>query len=109
MLEDSAKLLQTRTRDLQAKRNTLSKQIGVMKGKVEDASAVLAEVASLGDELKANEEALAALMDRFNAFIAVIPNLPHETVPVGKDEHGNVEVLRWGIRPRRLISRSGSR
>lgn len=95
-LENERKTLQTRTQDLQNKRNTLSKQIGMLKGKGEDASAVLAEVAGLGDELKANEEALAALMERFNAFIAVIPNLPHETVPEGKDEHGNVEVLRWG-------------
>ncbi|HTJ97191.1 MAG TPA: serine--tRNA ligase, partial [Rhodocyclaceae bacterium] len=53
-------------------------------------------VGGLGDELKSNEDALAALMDRFNAFVAVIPNLPHESVPEGKDEHGNVEVLRWG-------------
>ena len=95
-LENERKTLQTRTQDLQNKRNTMSKQIGMLKGKGEDASAVLAEVAGLGDELKANEEALAALMERFNAFIAVIPNLPHETVPEGKDEHGNVEVLRWG-------------
>ena len=95
-LENERKTLQTRTQDLQNKRNTLSKQIGMLKGKGEDASAVLAEVAGLGDELKANEEALAELMERFNAFIAVIPNLPHESVPEGKDEHGNVEVLRWG-------------
>ena len=95
-LENERKTLQTRTQDLQNKRNTLSKQIGMLKGKGEDASAVLAEVAGLGDELKANEEVLAALMERFNAFIAVIPNLPHESVPEGRDEHGNVEVLRWG-------------
>jgi seryl-tRNA synthetase len=95
-LEDERKTLQTRTQDLQNKRNTLSKQIGMLKGKGEDASAVLAEVGGLGDELKAGEEALAALLERFNAFVAVIPNLPHESVPEGKDEHGNVEVLRWG-------------
>ncbi len=95
-LENERKTLQTRTQDLQNKRNTLSKQIGMLKGKGEDASAVLAEVAGLGDELKANEEALTVLMEKFNAFVAVIPNLPHESVPVGKDEHANVEVSRWG-------------
>jgi seryl-tRNA synthetase len=95
-LESERKTLQTRTQDLQAKRNSLSKQIGMLKGKGEDASAVLAEVAGLGDELKANEEALAKLQERYNAFVAVIPNLPHESVPAGRDETGNVEVLRWG-------------
>ncbi|CAG0974226.1 partial seryl-tRNA synthetase, partial [Rhodocyclaceae bacterium] len=95
-LEAERKDLQTRTQDLQAKRNSLSKQVGMLKGKGEDASAVLAEVAGIGDSLKANEEALAKLQERYNAFVAVIPNLPHESVPVGKDETGNVEVLRWG-------------
>jgi len=95
-LEEQRKLLQTRTQDLQAKRNSLSKQIGILKGKDEDVAPVMAEVASLGDQLKADEESLAQLMARFNAFVAVIPNLPHESVPLGGDEHGNVEVLRWG-------------
>jgi len=95
-LEEQRKLLQTRTQDLQAKRNSLSKQIGILKGKDEDVAPVMAEVASLGDQLKADEESLAQLMTRFNAFVAVIPNLPHESVPLGGDEHGNVEVLRWG-------------
>jgi seryl-tRNA synthetase len=96
-LEAERKRLQTQTQDLQAKRNTLSKQVGMLKGKGEDASAVLAEVAGLGDALKASEAALNELVPRFDAFLAVIPNLPHESVPVGKDETGNVEVLRWGM------------
>jgi seryl-tRNA synthetase len=95
-LEAERKRLQTQTQDLQAKRNTLSKQVGMLKGKGEDATTVLAEVAGLGDELKASETALAELLPRFDAFLAVIPNLPHESVPAGKDETGNVEVLRWG-------------
>jgi len=95
-LEAQRKQLQTRTQDLQAERNALSKQIGVLKGKGEDASAVLAAVAGLGDELKASEVALAAPMPRFDDFLAGIPNLPHESVPPGRDESGNVEVLRWG-------------
>ena len=96
VLEEQRKQLQTRTQDLQAKRNALSKQIGMLKGKGQDVTAVMAEVASLGDQLKADEDSLAALMLRFNAFLAVIPNLPHASVPLGKDEHGNLEVLRWG-------------
>jgi len=95
-LEAERKDLQVRTQDLQARRNSLSKQVGMLKGKGEDASGVLAEVAGIGDELKRNEDALAALQERYNAFVAVIPNLPHESVPVGSDETGNVEVLRWG-------------
>ena len=95
-LEAQRKQLQTRTQDLQAERNALSKQIGVLKGRGEDASAVLAAVAGLGDELKASEVALAELMPRFDDFLAGIPNLPHESVPPGRDETGNVEVLRWG-------------
>jgi len=95
-LEDERKGLQTRTQELQARRNALSKQIGQLKGKGEDAGAVMAEVGGIGDELKANEQALAALLERINAFTAVIPNLPHESVPVGSDETANVELSRWG-------------
>jgi uncharacterized protein YoxC len=68
-LEAERKRLQVQTQDLQAKRNTLSKQIGMLKGKGEDASAVMAEVAGLGDALKAGEAALAELMPRFDTFL----------------------------------------
>ena len=95
-LEDERKQLQTRTQELQARRNALSKQIGMLKGKGEDASGVMAEVAQLGDELKACEQALPTLLERMNAFLATLPNLPQEDVPVGADESGNVEVRRWG-------------
>ena len=98
-LEDERKSRQTRTQELQSRRNTLSKQVGQLKGKGEDASAVLAEVAGIGDELKANEVALAELLERFNAFVAGLPNLPHDSVPVGKSETDNVEVSRWGSVP----------
>jgi seryl-tRNA synthetase len=95
-LEDERKGLQVRTQDLQAKRNALSKTIGQLKAKGEDSAAVMQEVAGLGDELKANEEKLAELLNRINAFVSVIPNLPHESVPEGKSEADNVEVRRWG-------------
>jgi len=95
-LEAERKTLQTRTQELQASRNSLSKQIGMLKGKGEDASAVMAEVASLRDELEANEVRLAELLKAFDAFVALIPNLPQEGVPVGKSEADNIEVRRWG-------------
>ena len=95
-LEAERKQVQTHTQDLQAKRNSQSKQIGMLKGKGEDVSALMAEVAGIGDELKSNEEKLAQLQVRYNAFVALIPNLPHQSVPAGRDETANVEVLRWG-------------
>ena len=95
-LENERKTLQTRTQDLQASRNSLSKQIGMLKGKGEDASAVMAEVAALKSELEANEVRLGELLKEFDAFVATIPNVPQESVPVGKSEADNVEVHRWG-------------
>ncbi len=95
-LEAERKDIQTRTEGLQGKRNSLSKQVGMLKSKGEDTSAVMAEVAGLGDELKANEQALAALQARIATFMEAVPNLPHDSVPVGQDESGNVEVRKVG-------------
>ncbi len=95
-LEAERKAIQTRTEELQGKRNSLSKQIGMMKGKGEDTSAVMAEVSGLGDELKANETALSEVQAKLGDFMQAIPNLPHESVPVGSDESGNVEVRKVG-------------
>ena len=95
-LEDERKALQTRTQELQARRNSLSKLIGQLKAKREDTTAVMEEVAGLGDALKDSEAKLDGLLERFNAFVALIPNLPHESVPVGRSEADNVEVSRWG-------------
>jgi seryl-tRNA synthetase len=95
-LEGERKTLQTRTQDLQAQRNSLSKQIGMLKGQGKDASEVMAQVGALGDELKASEARLAELLDKFNAILAGLPNIPDESVPVGSDETGNVEIKRWG-------------
>lgn len=95
-LESDRKAVQTRTQELQAKRNATSKQIGIAKSKGEDASAILAEVATLGDELKAAEEKLAVIQAEMQAFLHNIPNLPHASVPVGKSEEDNVEVRKVG-------------
>jgi seryl-tRNA synthetase len=100
-LEDERKKLQLRTEELQSKSKTLSKQIGMLKGKGEDASAVLAEVGGIGDELKSNEIALAAVQARQEAFLRVIPNIPRAEVPEGASEKDNVEVRRWGT-PRKF-------
>ena len=95
-LESERKSLQTRTQELQASRNSLSKQIGMLKGKGEDASGVMAQVAALKDELDNNEIRLGDLLGELDTFVASIPNLPHESVPLGRSEVDNVEVSRWG-------------
>ncbi|CAN5725527.1 serine--tRNA ligase [soil metagenome] len=95
-LEAERKKLQSGTEDLQARRNSLSKQIGALKGKGGDASALLAEVGSLGDELKASAERLEVLQTEMQGVLMSLPNLPDDSVPVGVDESGNVEVRRWG-------------
>jgi seryl-tRNA synthetase len=95
-LEAERKTLQTRTQELQAQRNSLSKQIGMLKGQGKDAAEVMAQVGALGDELKASEARLGELLEKFNAILAGLPNIPDESVPVGSDETANVEIKRWG-------------
>jgi seryl-tRNA synthetase len=95
-LEAERKTIQTRTEELQGKRNSLSKQIGMLKGKGEDTSAVMAEVAGLGDALKADEAALSLVQAKMSEFMQSVPNLPHDSVAVGTDESANVEVRKVG-------------
>ncbi|ANH68269.1 serine--tRNA ligase [Mitsuaria sp. 7] len=95
-LETDRKQVQIRTEELQAKRNQLSKQVGMLKGKGEDASAVMAEVGGIADELKAGAEKLDAIQVELNTMLMSVPNLPDTSVPAGADETGNVEVRRWG-------------
>ncbi|MCL6262309.1 serine--tRNA ligase [Craterilacuibacter sp. RT1T] len=95
-LEAERKALQTRMQELQAKRNASSKQIGIAKRNGEDVSAIMAEVASLGDELKNAETGFDAVQKQQDNWLLSIPNLPHESVPAGKDESDNVEVRRVG-------------
>ncbi|MES2355156.1 MAG: serine--tRNA ligase [Pseudomonadota bacterium] len=95
-LETQRKEIQTRTQDLQAKRNSASKLIGQAKAKGEDVAPIMVEVAGLGDELKMLEEELAVLQGKLNDFLMRIPNLPHEKVPVGRSAEENVEVRRVG-------------
>ena len=95
-LEAERKTIQTRTEELQARRNALSKRIGQAKGRGEDAAWLLAEVGGVGDELKAGAERLDAIQKELNALLMALPNLPQADVPVGDDERANVEVRRWG-------------
>ena len=95
-LEAERKAIQTRTEELQARRNSLSKQIGMLKGKGEDASAVMAEVSGIGDALKTSAAQLDVVQAKVQDLMLSIPNLPHESVPAGKDETQNVEVRREG-------------
>jgi seryl-tRNA synthetase len=100
-LEAERKRIQSATEELQAKRNSLSKRIGQLKAKGEDTAPVMAEVAGIGDELKAGAERLDALQTELQLLLLSVPNLPHESVPLGADETANVEVRRWGS-PRTL-------
>ena len=95
-LEAERKQIQTRTQELQAKRNTLSKQVGIAKGKHEDAAPLLAEVAGVGDALKNLERELDDVQARLRAFLLELPNVTHETTPVGRSADDNVEVRRHG-------------
>ncbi len=95
-LESERRSVQMRTEELQAKRNALSKQVGVLKGKGEDASAVLAEVAAVPEQVKALEGQLANIQARLQNYMLNVPNVPHESVPAGRSADDNVEVRRWG-------------
>ncbi len=95
-LEADRKRIQVRTQELQSLRNSRSKAIGQAKAKGEDVTALMAEVAGFGDELKASEQRLDEIRAQLETLALEIPNLPHADVPTGKDEADNVEVQRWG-------------
>jgi seryl-tRNA synthetase len=96
-LEAKRKAVQSQTQELQAKRNQLSKQVGQVKAKGEDASALMAEVSAQADKLKALEQDLAKVQVELDGFLAVIANLPHASVPIGKSPDDNVEMRRVGV------------
>ncbi len=99
-LEAERKTIQTRTEELQAKRNSLSKQIGQLKAKgaagQAEVDAVMAQTADIKSELESSEARLDGIQADMQALLLNVPNLPHESVPVGKDEHANVVVRSWG-------------
>jgi seryl-tRNA synthetase len=95
-LEAERKTLQTRTEELQSRRNALSRQIGQLKAKGGDATALLAEVGGIGDALSSSAERLEAIQAELQALLMSLPNLPQPGVPLGADEGANVELRRWG-------------
>jgi seryl-tRNA synthetase len=95
-LESQRKAVQVETQELQNTRNTRSKAIGIAKSKGEDTAALMAEVAAIADQLKANESRLADIQQQLATITLGIPNLPDDSVPQGADEAGNVEQHRWG-------------
>jgi seryl-tRNA synthetase len=100
-LEAERKTIQTETQELQANRNALSKQIGQLKAKKEDASELMAEVNAQAEQLKSLETKLEDVQQRLNDFLMRVPNVPHASVPAGRDAESNVEVRRVG-EPRKL-------
>ncbi len=97
VLEARRKDIQTRTQDLQARRNSLSRAVGVAKGKGDDANALLAEVGGIGDALKRLEGDLDTVQAEMRDFLLGLPNLTHSSTPVGRGSDDNVEVSRWGV------------
>jgi seryl-tRNA synthetase len=95
-LEAERKSIQTRTEELQAQRNQLSKQIGQLKAKGEPVDGVMAQVAALKSELESSAARLEQIQPEMQALLLAVPNLPHESVPVGDDEQANSEVRKWG-------------
>jgi seryl-tRNA synthetase len=95
-LEAQRKTVQTRTEQLQAERNSRSKGIGQAKQRGEDIAPLLAEVDKMGSDLEEGKRELDTIQSELDNLLLNIPNLPHESVPVGEDEEGNVEVSRWG-------------
>ncbi|WP_207849208.1 MULTISPECIES: serine--tRNA ligase [Pseudomonas] len=95
-LEEQRKTVQTRTEALQAERNARSKSIGQAKQRGEDIAPLMADVERMAGELSAGKVELDAIQTELDSILLGIPNLPHESVPVGEDEDGNVEVRRWG-------------
>ncbi|MEI7457261.1 MAG: serine--tRNA ligase, partial [Nitrosomonadales bacterium] len=98
-LEAARKAIQVRTQELQSKRNSASKLIGQAKAKGEDTTAIMAEVALVGEELKSIEVQLGALQGQLQQLLEGLPNMPHESVPLGKSEADNVEVRKSGSVP----------
>ena len=98
-LEAERKTIQTQTEELQARRNSLSKQIGQLKARGESAEGLMAEVAGIKGDLDGSAIRLEAIQAELTVMLSSVPNLPHESVPLGEDEKGNVEVRRWGAVP----------
>lgn len=100
-LESQRKAVQVRTQELQSQRNKQSKEIGIAKSKGQDVAALMAGVGKINEELSAAEQQLAVIQNDLDGVLLTIPNIPHQSVPDGKDENANLEVRQWG-KPRQF-------
>ena len=98
-LESRRKALQIETQALQTQRNQRSKDIGLAKARNEDITAMREEVGRIADEMDAKKALLDALLQEMEAITLRLPNIPHKSVPIGRDEHDNQEIRRWGDVP----------
>lgn len=98
-LESQRKILQTKMQDLQAIRNTESKNVGIAKQRGESIDELLANVGKLGDELAQTEADFNRVSEALTQFLYTLPNIPDESVPVGASEEDNIEIRRWGTPP----------
>lgn len=98
-LEEEKRALQTETERLQAERNAISKEVGACKARKEDPAPLLARMQEIGPRLDEQQSRLRSMEERVEAILAELPNLPHESVPIGADESANQEILRWGAPP----------
>lgn len=108
-LEEQRRTHQVRTEALQKERNEASKAIGYAKSRGEEAGELMARMKVVNEELDASSGRLEQVQDELASLLRGIPNLPHESVPGGRDENDNLEVRRWGIYRSFLIRRSITR
>jgi seryl-tRNA synthetase len=99
-LEEERKYIQIKTQELQQERNDLSKQVGILKSQGKDASAVLEKVANISAQSKEFESQLILIQEKINNFLLLIPNVPHESVPIGSDETNNKLIKEFGTLPK---------
>ena len=100
LLEEERKYIQIKTQELQQERNDLSKQVGILKSQGKDASAVLEKVTNISAESKEFESQLILIQEKINNFLLLIPNVPHESVPIGSDETNNILIKEFGTLPK---------
>ena len=100
LLEEERKYIQIKTQELQQERNDLSKQVGILKSQGKDASAVLEKVANISAQSKEFESQLILIQEKINNFLLLIPNVPHESVPIGSDETNNKLIKEFGTLPK---------
>jgi seryl-tRNA synthetase len=97
VLERARKTLQVETQTLQSERNQRSKDIGLAKARQEDITMMRMEVGRIGEEMEAKKAQLADVLQEMERIGLRLPNLPHSSVPMGRDEQDNQEIRRWGV------------